>query len=417
MTTTRFLDIHVLHPVPFSNLNRDNLGTPKQVTYGGTVRSRISSQCVKRAARLWLEENTDLDAAVRTRRLPEMTRQALKASGFSDGDGCAAVKAMFWSLGITVAGGADEGDQLRGDQLTFTTAGVAKKLADIATDHRVEILGVAKDRGLTAARATDDGDDDADGESTGRARKPAPTRFTQRDRKRPPWNNIAAVFAGHNAIIALCGRMLADMPDTNVDGALQVAHAFTTHAGIVEPDYFTAVDDENPSDETGAGHINVNEFTSGVFYRHATIDLERLRYSLTSEQCEDDANATARVAAAFVRAFTVAEPTGRQNAANAHTRPVLIAVAARSDRPVSYAAAFEAPVTAGRDGGYSAASVLQLEEHVAADNSLYGKDGLDAAWHAVRGDVSGERLGSLGEHLHSLDDVTTTIEAHLQEAP
>ena len=33
-----FLDVHVLHGVPFSNLNRDNIGTPKQMVYGGATR-------------------------------------------------------------------------------------------------------------------------------------------------------------------------------------------------------------------------------------------------------------------------------------------------------------------------------------------------------------------------------------------
>ena len=67
MTKTGFIDVHVLHSVPFSNLNRDNLGSPKQMIFGGTARSRISSQCTKRAARLWLEANTDHGKALRTR--------------------------------------------------------------------------------------------------------------------------------------------------------------------------------------------------------------------------------------------------------------------------------------------------------------------------------------------------------------
>ena len=50
MTKTGFIDVHILHTVPFSNLNRDNLGSPKQMIFGGTARSRISSQCTKRSA-------------------------------------------------------------------------------------------------------------------------------------------------------------------------------------------------------------------------------------------------------------------------------------------------------------------------------------------------------------------------------
>ena len=417
MTKTRFLDIHVLHPVPFSNLNRDNLGTPKQVTYGNSTRSRISSQCAKRAARLWLEANTDLDAAVRTRRLPEMVRKELRASGFSDDDARAAVKVMFWSAGIAVKGGADENDPLHGNQLTFTTVRAAERLAAIAGEHKDAVLAAATARAFVATGVDDDEDAQAKSNSAKREKGEKPKSLPATERRAAPWSSIAAVFAQHNAIISLCGRMLADMPDTNVDGALQVAHAFTTHTGIVEPDYFTAVDDTNPAEETGAGHIGVNEFTSGVFYRHATIDLESLRDSLASESHNGSDDTAASVAAAFVRAFTVAEPTGKQNAANAHTRPALIAVAARSDRPVSHAAAFEAPVLAAREGGYAAASASRLNEHVAADNDLYGTEGLNAAWHAVRRDVLDSPLDSLGEDVRSLDALTTAVEAHLRGAP
>ena len=413
MNTVRFLDVHVLHPVPFSNLNRDNLGTPKQVTYGNTVRSRISSQCVKRATRLWLEENTDLDSAKRTRRLPELTRGSLRDRGFDDVDAVAAVRVMFWLLGINVTGGSEETEPLQGNQLTFTTGDAAERLADLAGDYKAVVLEMAESLGLSST-APSDGDDPEDDDAPSGARSASPKKFPKRERRSSPWKDIEAVMAGHNAIIALCGRMLAAMPETNVDGALQVAHAFTTHEGVTEPDYFTAVDDENPAEETGAGHINVNEFTSGVFYRHATIDLVALRKSLSSADSEDDSRAAAEVAAAFVKAFTVAEPTGKQNSANAHTRPALIAVAARSDRPVSYAAAFEAPVRVGRDGGYAAASASRMTTHVAADNELYGTDGLEAAWYAVRADIVDGSLEALGEHVATVDDLTMAVEANLR---
>ena len=30
----RYIDIHLLHTVPYANLNRDDLGSPKSVRYG-----------------------------------------------------------------------------------------------------------------------------------------------------------------------------------------------------------------------------------------------------------------------------------------------------------------------------------------------------------------------------------------------
>ena len=70
--------------------------------------------------------------------------------------------------------------------------------------------------------------------------------------------------------IALSGRMATSglMTDLPMDGALAVAHALTTHG--VEPqdvDWFTAVDDlTQDAGETGAGHLNTQQFSAGVFY-------------------------------------------------------------------------------------------------------------------------------------------------------
>ena len=218
-----------------------------------------------------------------------------------------------------------------------------------------------------------------------------------------------APLEDENAIVALCGRMLASWPGANVDGALQVAHAFTTHTSALELDYFTAADDRASTDDdaTGADHIGVNEFTSGVFYRHSTVDMAQLSASL------GNADTTAGIVGSFVRAFTLAEPTGKQNAANAHTLPALVAVTWRTDRPVSLAAAFEQPVAAGRSGGYTAASIARLAEHATADDILYGTSGTAGAWHAANSVAAAGDIDGLGERCASLDSLVAAVETAL----
>ena len=373
--TPNFLDVHVLHAVPYSNLNRDNLGTPKQMVYGGAARARISSQCTKRAARLWLEDNTDLGEALRTRRLPQTLREELTGShGFADEDARAAVHQLFKLAGIKVA--ETPAGELQGDQLTFTTAEAAGGLAHKVAKHREALLG----EDFKPAKSVKD--------------------------------DLLEPLRADNAIIALCGRMLAESSaGVNVDGALQVAHAFTTHAAAVEHDYFTAVDDvvQGDDEETGAGHINVNEFTSGVFYRHATVGLKSLRKLLDGSD-----SAVAEVATSFLRAFTFSEPTGKQNAANAHTRPSLVAAALRSDRPVSFAAAFERPVSAARGGGHMTRSIAQLASQAAAEAAFYGDTGHTGAWCAAVTSVAPDGpLNSLGETCGSLEDLIMAVEAAL----
>ncbi|KGF06642.1 hypothetical protein HMPREF1627_01040, partial [Actinomyces sp. S6-Spd3] len=46
-----FIDIHVIQPLPSSNVNRDETGSPKTALYGGVRRHRVSSQSWKRATR------------------------------------------------------------------------------------------------------------------------------------------------------------------------------------------------------------------------------------------------------------------------------------------------------------------------------------------------------------------------------
>ena len=48
MTTPRFLQIHTLHSYPAALLNRDDSGLAKRMRFGDAVRTRISSQCLKR---------------------------------------------------------------------------------------------------------------------------------------------------------------------------------------------------------------------------------------------------------------------------------------------------------------------------------------------------------------------------------
>lgn len=371
MTKAAFLDVHVLHTVPFSNLNRDNLGTPKQVVYGGATRARISSQCTKRAARIWLEENTDLGRALRTRRLPQLVREELvRNHAFSDEEAVAAAVAVFGLAGIKV-NSLEEGDvagELQGDQLTFTTTEAASVFARAINAHREEVL--------------------SDGFKPDRSTKSA----------------LLTPLGAHNPIIALCGRMLAALPETNVDGALQVAHAFTTHTSTLELDYFTAVDDQVQADddETGAAHINVGEYTSGVFYRHATIGLRQLE-----ELLDNSSAAVAEVVGSFLKAFVLAEPTGKQNSANAHTRPDLVAVTLRSDRPVSFASAFEKPVEPDRNGGFMTASIEALQRRAMIENQMYGTDDLIESWYVTSAEETD--FDGLGDPLDGLGDLVRIV--------
>ena len=60
MTTPRFLQISMLSSYAAVLLNRDDAGLAKRMRFGGAVRTRVSSQCLKRHWRM-ADDNYGLD--------------------------------------------------------------------------------------------------------------------------------------------------------------------------------------------------------------------------------------------------------------------------------------------------------------------------------------------------------------------
>ena len=68
---SRFIQLHFLTIYPPSNPNRDDTGRPKSASYGGVDRLRISSQSIKRAARMSDVMWKELPFGKRSRRFGE----------------------------------------------------------------------------------------------------------------------------------------------------------------------------------------------------------------------------------------------------------------------------------------------------------------------------------------------------------
>ncbi|MFC4057632.1 type I-E CRISPR-associated protein Cas7/Cse4/CasC [Planomonospora corallina] len=359
MTIPRYLDVHVLQTVPFANLNRDDLGSPKSVVYGGAMRTRVSSQCWKRAVRLDVERAIG-DAAVRTRRIPAEVAARLRERGWSEEAALAA--------GAQIALSANKKDGLKLEDsgstsvLVYLPQAALDALADLAEAHQEAIeqtVGVKKPKAVL------------------------------------PIDEVAAVLTERNGIINLFGRMLAELPGAGVDGVVQVAHAFTTHEVAPEIDFFTAVDDCLPADEVGSGHMNSAEFSAGVFYRYANLDLHGLLHNLGG-----DAAMARELTEAFLHAFVSSLPTGKQTSSAATTLPDLVHLAVRADRPISLAAAFEAPVRA--ENGIAAPSRRQLAHHAERLGKLWGTGGLLYRGYAS---IDDKPLDGLGDQADSFADL------------
>jgi CRISPR system Cascade subunit CasC len=196
---------------------------------------------------------------------------------------------------------------------------------------------------------------------------------------------VQTLSSGHPAEVALFGRMVADLPSLNVDAAVQVAHALSTHAVRTEFDYYTAVDDENKED-SGAGMIGTVEFNSSTLYRYAVLGVHQLKENLT------DSDATLEAAVRFVDSFSRSMPTGHQNSFAHRTLPQLVLVTVRTDQPVNLVSAYEQPVTG--HAGLAAGAATRLAAELEAIGASWGtRPARTLATYALESDKLAETFG------------------------
>lgn len=323
---SRFLQLHYLTIYPLSNPNRDDLGRPKTANYGGVQRLRISSQALKRAARLSDVMQAELKGhlGARTQRIGEVVRDALAGSGEAEADRVKIAEEVADVFGKLDAAAAKQG-AIRTRQLAF-----------ISPDERAAAIELAR----KALR----------GESIPKDKELKKTILRTAD---------GAVD------VAMFGRMLADDPAFNREAAVQVSHALTTHRALVEDDYYTAVDDlKRPAEDAGAGFVGEAGFGSGVFYTYACVDT-----GLLIENLDGDRQLAARAAGALVEALATATPSGKRNSFAHQTRASYIRAESGDPQPRSLAGAFFKPVE-GQD--LMAASVDALEAMAASMDTSYG---------------------------------------------
>lgn len=358
------IDIHILQTVPPSNINRDDTGSPKTAMFGGVRRGRVSSQAWKRATREAFSE--DLDSSqlgVRTKDVVLAIADRISAHDRSLSEraetlAVEVVEALGIKLTIPKAKKDEQPKPAQTGYLLFLSAMQIDALARLAVD---------------AAAA-------ADSKVAIKAAKPRDV--ADRD---------------HSIDIALFGRMVADAADLNVDAACQVAHALGVHAVTPEFDYFTAVDDLQGEDQSGAGMIGTVEFYSTTFYRYATINVDLLRSNLGDDE------ATRRAIESFVGAFLTSMPSGKQNTFANGTAPDAALVTVRKGQPLNFVGAFEEPVIS--HGGYVVPAVERLAAYATELHDAWNQP--EASFVSGRASVVGPLTG-LGKTV-SFRDLATRI--------
>ena len=379
MTTPRFLQIHTLHSYPAALLNRDDSGLAKRMPFGGAVRTRISSQCLKRHWRVAQDEFAlkniaGSTSAIRSRNTVERrVMQPLRDGGQVAEDVLAAVGTAF-NVGVYGGSGTSE------------------------TGRQPLLLGLPEVEHLHQRAAAICAEHSNDAKAAGDA---ATALFTAR---RGEGNNFRALLdsarlpAGLEG--ALFGRMVTSDPGANIDAAVHVAHAFTVHEEESESDYFSVVDDLQGADEdAGAAHIGDMELTAGLFYGYVVVDVPGLVSNLEGCNADqwDSADRTlaAKVVEHLVHLIATVSPGAKLGSTAPYGYADLMVVEAGTRQPRSLANAYRDPAKA---------QVAAATERL---TSYLGK--LDAAYAArdVRRVMSVEDCDIPSAERLSLDDLAS----------
>lgn len=263
MSLPRFIQIHTLHTYPAALLNRDDAGLAKRLPLGNAVRTRISSQCLKRHWRVTEDQfslaNLDVPMAIRSRSTLEHIGKRIQESGISAALAQAAAEAL------RDAGLLDKG-------------GKGKKGKDALKTGQAVLLGKPEIDYLVR-RCTELAQSCTDEKSL----KDEIASALEDEKK-----NIKAIQHGSGLESALFGRMVTSDILASREASVSVAHAFTVHQAQVENDYFTVVDDlMQEAGDLGSAGIFDTELASGLYYGYVVVDVPQLFENLEGIAAKD----------------------------------------------------------------------------------------------------------------------------------
>lgn len=336
------ISFHIINDIPWSNLNRDDTGTPKRTILGGVERGMLSSQSIKRAIRKDYE----------TRILDEIPETFMKAP-ISDEDVSSAAtirsrNTVQWVIDRAKALAAEAGVELNVKKATSKANSIVKML--VGGEDTIIWLSIEELEAFAQVIFEDFNLDDK-----------GPVDKSDLDRIMHDKKSGALA-------IAAFGRMFASAANKNTEAAIAVSPAISTHANLIETDYFIAGDDYGffakdkktgdvrvSHEGAGAAHLGVSLYTSGIFYRTVSIEINELISNWTGITSED----AERHLKTLIQSIIHSLPSGKNNHTGPYTVPTLI-IAERQNYREAYSIAD--PVLPHENGGFLKSSIEAMKE-------------------------------------------------------
>ena len=390
MNLPRFIQIHTLHNYPGALLNRDDAGLAKRLPYGDAIRTRISSQCLKRHWRMaddhFALANLGVPMAVRSRVTLDLIRKKLIEAGLSD------VLAQSAGEGLRDAGLLDKG-------------GKESKGKEALETGQAVLLGYAEIEYLVK-RCAELAQENPDV----KALKTAIAKFLKDEK-----TNIAALKHGSGLESALFGRMVTSDVLASRDAAVYVAHAFTVHEAQVENDYFTVVDDLlREAGEQGSAGIFDTELASGLYYGYVVVDVPQLIANLEGEKAKDWATLPAekrelagRVVQHLLHLIATVSPGAKRGSTAPFEWAKFLLVEVGDWQPRSLAGAFQNALPLNQPAIREAA-VQMLTDEIGKLDEAYGAT-LDRRFLAL------DKVAVPNAQRLSLNDLATWVQAYITQ--
>ena len=345
--TPRFLQLHYLIDHTGVLLNRDEHGSAKRLTKGGSSRIRISSQSIKRGLRTadgpYALTQLSPDP-VRTKELADtaiMSHVRNRIPG-ANGD---TLEAALLQLNIGLYG-KNAGDAVKRPLLVYGHAEIEWLQSHVydAVSNNPEAEPAA-----AAVAALFNGKD-------------AKKNFTAfRTSQTMPAHMIGAFY----------GRMVTSDPLARIAGAVHTAHAFTIHEEQSEIEFFTSLDDLRAEQTGGSGMLSTSELNSGVFYLYICIDVPLLVSNTTGCAPEDWLSSDRSLAAegsALLAAHAATTSTGAKKGSTAPFTLAQVVLAELGEhQPRSLASAYTVPAQPTVEDG-----LRRMKAQMAEFDRMYG---------------------------------------------